>query len=131
MKNPLESASNPDLRGSWDALLRAAEAARRTAILTNTDLTVPENGRITRIKPTELQESASTDQRSNEMTTMIHAEIPDQLAQQAQRMVDRGWAANVDSIVAESLRRFLESHQESLTEQFLREDVEWGLRGDD
>ena len=65
------------------------------------------------------------------MTTMIHAEIPDQLAQQAQRMVDRGWAANVDSIVAESLRRFLESHQESLTEQFLREDVEWGLRGDD
>jgi Arc/MetJ-type ribon-helix-helix transcriptional regulator len=62
---------------------------------------------------------------------MIHAEIPDQLAQQAQRMVDRGWAANVDSIVAESLRRYLESHQESLTEQFLREDVEWGLRGDD
>jgi hypothetical protein len=29
------------------------------------------------------------------MTTMIHAEISDQLAQQAQRMVERGWAANV------------------------------------
>jgi hypothetical protein len=63
------------------------------------------------------------------MTTMIHAEIFDQLAQQAQRMVDRGWAANVESIVAESLRRYLESHQEALTEQFLREDVEWGLKG--
>jgi Arc/MetJ-type ribon-helix-helix transcriptional regulator len=63
------------------------------------------------------------------MTTMIHAEISDQLAQQAQRMVDRGWAANVESIVAESLRRYLESHQEALTEQFLREDVEWGLKG--
>ena len=131
MKNPLESARNPDLRGSWDALLRAAKVARRTAILTNTDLIISENGRITRIKPAELQESASADPRSNEMTTMIHAEIPDQLAQQAQRMVERGWAANVDSIVAESLRRYLESHQESLTEQFLREDVEWGLRGDD
>jgi hypothetical protein len=34
MKNPFESARNPDLRGSWDALLRAAKAARRTAILT-------------------------------------------------------------------------------------------------
>jgi hypothetical protein len=63
------------------------------------------------------------------MTTMIHAEIPDQLAQQAQRMVDRGWAANVESIVAESLLRYLESHQEALIEQFLREDVEWWLKG--
>lgn len=65
------------------------------------------------------------------MTTLIHTEIPDQLAQQAQRMVERGWAANVESIVAESLRRYLESHQEALTEQFIREDVEWGLKGND
>lgn len=63
------------------------------------------------------------------MTTLIHAEISDQLAQQAQRMVERGWATSVESIVAESLRRYLESHQETLTEQFLREDVEWGLKG--
>jgi len=65
------------------------------------------------------------------MTTLIHTEIPDQLAQQAQRMVERGWATNVESIVAESLRRYLESHQEALTEQFIREDVEWGLKGND
>lgn len=65
------------------------------------------------------------------MTTLIHTEIPDQLAQQAQRMVERGWAANVESIVAESLRRYLESHQETLTEQFINEDVEWGLKGND
>jgi len=63
------------------------------------------------------------------MTTLIHAEISDQLAQQAQRMVDRGWAPNIESLVAESLRRYLESHHEALTEQFLREDVEWGLKG--
>lgn len=63
------------------------------------------------------------------MSTMIHAEIPDQLAQQAQRMVERGWASNVESIVTESLRRYLESHQEALTEQFIREDVEWALKG--
>lgn len=65
------------------------------------------------------------------MTTLIHAEIPDQLAQQAQRMVERGWAINVESIVTESLRRYLESHQEALTEQFIHQDVEWGLKGND
>ncbi|HMW14580.1 MAG TPA: hypothetical protein PKC34_03435 [Pseudomonadales bacterium] len=65
------------------------------------------------------------------MTTLIQAELPDQLVQQARRMVERGWAADVDSIIAESLRRYLESHQERLSEQFIREDVEWGLKGSD
>lgn len=65
------------------------------------------------------------------MTTLIQAELPDQLVQQARRMVERGWAADVDSIIAESLRRYLESHQEHLNEQFIREDVEWGLKGSD
>jgi hypothetical protein len=65
------------------------------------------------------------------MANGIQTTIPDRLAQQARRMVERGWAPDVESIVAESLRRYLESHQENLTEQFLREDVEWGLRGSD
>lgn len=30
------------------------------------------------------------------MTTLIHAELPDQLVQQARRMVERGWAADVE-----------------------------------
>jgi len=49
VKKPLESAKDEDLRGSWSALLRAASAARKTAILTNTDLIVSENGRVKRI----------------------------------------------------------------------------------
>lgn len=65
------------------------------------------------------------------MTTTIQAEIPEQLARQAQWMVERGWSANLGDLVAESLRRYLESHSEALTEQFLREDVEWGLHGSD
>ena len=65
------------------------------------------------------------------MSTLIQAQIPDQLALQAQRMVDRGWAANIEFVVTESLRRYLESHQESLTEQFLQDDVQWGLSGND
>ena len=63
------------------------------------------------------------------MTTTIHAEVPDRLWQQAQTMVERGWASNVGTVLEESLRRYLESHQEAVTEQFIREDIEWGLRG--
>ena len=69
--------------------------------------------------------------RFNVMTTIIHAEIPEQLAKRAQQMVDQGWATNIESIIAESLRRYLESHQEAITQQFIREDVEWGLNGND
>ncbi|MFT3790405.1 MAG: hypothetical protein QM741_04865 [Rudaea sp.] len=65
------------------------------------------------------------------MSTVIHAEIPELLAKQAQQWVDRGWSAGIESLVAESLRRYLESHPEPLIEQFLREDVAWGLKGRD
>lgn len=65
------------------------------------------------------------------MTTLIQAELPDQLVQQAWRMVERGGAADIDSILTESLRRYLEPYQERLSEQFIREDVEWGLKGGD
>ena len=63
--------------------------------------------------------------------SMIHAEVPDGLLQQAQLLVQRGWANNIQELVNEALRRYIESHQEALTEQFIREDVEWGLHGDD
>ncbi|MBK7956441.1 MAG: hypothetical protein IPK02_22225 [Candidatus Accumulibacter sp.] len=64
------------MRGSWDALLRAAKAARRTAILTNTDLIISENGHIRRIKPADLQESASADDGSNPVTAPDACENP-------------------------------------------------------
>jgi Arc/MetJ-type ribon-helix-helix transcriptional regulator len=63
--------------------------------------------------------------------TTIQAHIPDQLAQQAQALIKRGWVGNLDELVAESLRRYLESHQEALTEGFVRDDVAWGLKGGD
>ena len=65
------------------------------------------------------------------MTTSVKTEIPDQLWQQAQNMVERGWAANMDELVSESIRRYLESHQEEMNERFIREDVDWGLHGQD
>lgn len=63
--------------------------------------------------------------------TTLHAQLPDRLIQQAQSMIDRGWASSMESLLAESLRRYLESHQEAMTEQFIDEDLEWGLHGRD
>ena len=74
---PIEQAMNPDLRGSWPALQRAAQRARELAAQTGTAIVVSRNGLIAYIQP-----NASTDQ----------------------------------SIVAE---------------QFIRDDVDWGLHGTD
>lgn len=63
--------------------------------------------------------------------TTLQTQIPDQLLQQAQHLVQQGWVANMDELIAESMRRYLESHREAMTEQFIREDVEWGLHGQD
>lgn len=63
--------------------------------------------------------------------TTLQTEIPDQLLQQAQDLVQQGWIANIDALIAESMRRYLESHCETVAEQFIREDVAWGLHGRD
>jgi Arc/MetJ-type ribon-helix-helix transcriptional regulator len=63
------------------------------------------------------------------MSTIITAEISDQLWQQAQSMVEKGWVDNMDELVSASIRRYLESHQETISERFIREDIEWGLHG--
>jgi len=65
------------------------------------------------------------------MTTSVHAELPDQLARQGQALVNSGWVPDMNTLLSEALRRYLESHPESLAETFLREDVEWGLHGND
>ena len=63
--------------------------------------------------------------------TTIQAEIPDQLWQQAHLMVEQGWANDMQTLLTESLRRYVESHQDALSERFIRDDVEWGLHGSD
>ena len=64
------------------------------------------------------------------MSTPIQTRIPDHLLDQAQLLVREGWASDVDEILADALRRYLESHSAILTESFIRDDVEWGLRGE-
>ena len=63
--------------------------------------------------------------------TTIDAEIPDPLWQQARLMIEQGCARDEETLIAEALRRYVESHQDALNERFIREDVDWGLRGND
>jgi hypothetical protein len=46
-------------------------------------------------------------------------------------MVTEGCINNMDALIAEAIRRYVESHQQTLTERFIREDIEWGLHGKD
>jgi Arc/MetJ-type ribon-helix-helix transcriptional regulator len=62
-------------------------------------------------------------------TQRLETEIPAQLFAELQTLVESGWFRSVDDVVLDALRRFLDSHREELMEGFLREDVEWGLRG--
>lgn len=66
-----------------------------------------------------------------EMTVSIQAEIPDLLHAQVRLLMREGWAGTLDDILADALRRYLDSQRAELAESFLREDLEWGLRGGD
>ncbi len=63
--------------------------------------------------------------------TTIQAQLPPELAEQARCFVAEGWASDFNELLAESLRRFLESHSGRLTEAFVMKDVQWGLHGAD
>ncbi len=64
------------------------------------------------------------------MNTTIQASIPEQLLRLAETMVRDGWSSDLDTLLSEALRRYIESHQSSLMETFIREDVRWGLHGE-
>lgn len=68
---------------------------------------------------------------SKTQTTMLQTEIPSSLMAQAQQLVDAGWFRSLDELCAVALRRFIESHREDLMDAFIRQDVEWGLTGDE
>ena len=64
-------------------------------------------------------------------TTLIQAELPPELTDRARSFVEEGWATDMNELLAEALRRFLESHSGDLTEAMIQEDVNWGLHGKD
>jgi Arc/MetJ-type ribon-helix-helix transcriptional regulator len=59
----------------------------------------------------------------------VAATIPDRLDRSIAALVERGWYPTREEVIRQALRRFVEAHQPELLERFVREDVEWGLRG--
>ena len=45
--------------------------------------------------------------------------------------MEEDWAADFNELLADALRRFLESHSARVTETFVMDDVQWGLHGKD
>lgn len=62
---------------------------------------------------------------------VIQAKLPPELMARAISFIEEGWASNLDELLVESLRRFLESHSSRMTESFVMSDVQWGLTGND
>jgi hypothetical protein len=63
--------------------------------------------------------------------TLIQAELPPELTARARSYVEEGWASDFNELLAEALRRFLESHSSRVTESFVMDDLNWGLHGND
>jgi Arc/MetJ-type ribon-helix-helix transcriptional regulator len=60
----------------------------------------------------------------------IKTEIPDSLYDSSKILVEEGWFENEKEVFTEAIRRYVESHRPDLMEQFVKEDVEWGLHGE-
>jgi Arc/MetJ-type ribon-helix-helix transcriptional regulator len=64
-------------------------------------------------------------------TATIQTEVPLGLLTEVKKLVDAGWFRSLDDVMLDALRRFVESHRTELMEEFIREDIEWGLHGDE
>ena len=64
-------------------------------------------------------------------TTPMTVHLPPRLVEQMETYIEAGLFSDLDTLIVEALRRYLETHQLELQEHFLRQDVEWGLRGRD
>lgn len=58
----ISNAKDPDLRASLDALRRAAQQARKTAIQTETNLVIVKDGQLKRISADELRRQAEAEE---------------------------------------------------------------------
>ncbi|MDZ4778781.1 MAG: CopG family transcriptional regulator [Planctomycetia bacterium] len=65
------------------------------------------------------------------MKTNVEVKLAEDLLAEARNFVNEGCANSLDELLAETLRRYLDSHAPQLTEKFILQDVEWGLHGHD
>jgi Arc/MetJ-type ribon-helix-helix transcriptional regulator len=57
--------------------------------------------------------------------------LPPRLAEAVRQLVNEGWYSDEESLLVDAVRRLVGTHKPDLLERFVREDVEWGLYGED
>ena len=57
--------------------------------------------------------------------------IPPRIAELAQDQIQQGWFSDLNSLIVEALRRYLEAHAGEMIEASVWKDVEWGLHGEE
>ncbi len=61
----------------------------------------------------------------------IQTQLPEQIYKKALDLVNQGWFRDEQDIFSEAIHRYLDSHRPDLMEKFIRDDVKWGLHGND
>lgn len=64
-----------------------------------------------------------------ERVVTVQTQVPIQLRKEMQRLITDGWYRSEDDLILDALRRFLSTHRADLLTQQIREDIEWGLYG--
>jgi len=62
---------------------------------------------------------------------MVEISLPKRLAEEVHAEVKAGWYPDLNSLVAEAVRRYIETHPDELKVPSICQDVAWGLQGDD
>ncbi len=61
----------------------------------------------------------------------VETVLPARRVAQMQVLVDEGWFRDLDHLIADAVRRFLETHTPELMERYIWQDVEGELHGKD
>ena len=63
--------------------------------------------------------------------TTVEVVLPRRLVSQMESLIDQGWFPDMDDLIADAVRRTLETHSTKLIEHHVWQDVEWGLHNMD
>jgi Arc/MetJ-type ribon-helix-helix transcriptional regulator len=58
----------------------------------------------------------------------VEARFPERLLDEAKALVKEGWFQDLDSVLQEALRRYLDAHRSELLDRLVREDYSLGPR---
>ena len=66
-----------------------------------------------------------------QQTILLQMQIPVKFLEHLNLLIEEGWYRNTDEVVLDALRHLLDYRRTDLAEKYIREDVDWGLKGRD